>query len=197
MHRNLFKFTALKSFKIVWMICVVLLSCAIVSAQSTVTQSPKPVKSLGKKKVLTKSPIMRSEIKKGTMNEMLACIQDLKVTSKAGKYGKILTVTFRTLESVVAEVSVQKWGSRRPEEKPDWVRVNSLINGREWLPELDEYGSDRRTKNHGFEIKLDYVDVGIPGNKYRLDLLATTYKDTQPDYGKRDTFSCKKEFNEP
>ncbi len=187
MRRNLFKFTALKSLKIVWMICVVLLSCAIASAQS-----PKPVKSLGKKKVLTKTPIMRSEIKKGSMNERLACIQDLKVWSKAGEHGKILTVTFRTLERAVAEVRVQKWGSMFPGKKPGWVTAHS----REWVPE-GEYGTSPNTKNHGFEIKLNYVDTNTLGNKYRLELQATTYKDTQPDYGKRDTFSCEKEFNEP
>ncbi len=190
MKRNPFKFATLNSFRILCVISVVLLSCAIASAQSTVTQSPKPVKSLGKKKVLTKSPIMRSEIKKGSMIERLACIQDLKVTSKAGEYGKILTVSFRTLESVEAKVIVQKWGSMRPEEKPDWRRAHNS-HSREWVPE-DEYGSSRITKDHSFRIELDHVDGMIPGNKYRLQLQATTYKATATDH----TFFCEKEFNE-
>ena len=51
MKRNLFKFVALNSLKTLCAISVVILNCAIISAQTTPEPTPKPIKKLRKVKV--------------------------------------------------------------------------------------------------------------------------------------------------
>ncbi len=83
MQRNLFKFVALNSFKIVWVVSVVLFTCVIASAQVEQMEKEKAV---------------------------VQCIENLKVAKFDS--GKTLQVSFRTREDVAAEAEVEKWGSR-------------------------------------------------------------------------------------
>ncbi len=167
-RKNLFKFVALNSFKIVWVVSVVLFTCVIANAQILQTGKDKAV---------------------------VQCIENLKVTSRAGKYGKILTVTFTTPTAVEAEVLVEKWGRFSPEQKLGWMPLTA----NNWIA---EEGVAQPSENHSFQIGLeDYLDVKqLPGNNYLLQLKGRAYKGSySPSYGIGKTldreFYCKKEFS--
>ena len=171
MRRNLFKFVTLNSFKIVWVVSVVLFTCVIANAQIT-----------------------REQMQMGKDKAVVQCIENFKVTAKEGKYGKILTISFRTKTAVEAEVTLDKWGSYFS-DKPKWVPVS----GNNGLG-IAEEGVSQPTENHSFQIGLDYPDALTPGNKYRLYLTARAYKGTFTTSGGIGrsldrTYSCEREFS--
>ncbi len=100
MQRNLFKFVALNSFKIVWVVSVVLFTCVIANAQILQTGKDKAV---------------------------VQCIENFKVTEKKSEFGKILTISFRTRTAVEAEVMIEKWGSYPGRKQTGWVTVARMI----------------------------------------------------------------------
>ncbi|MDQ3749490.1 MAG: hypothetical protein M3367_10860 [Acidobacteriota bacterium] len=187
MKRNLFKFVALNSLKILCVISIFFLTCAMISAQS-----PKPVKRLGRSKPLPK-PIEASKIIKGGINK-LDCITNLKaeIIQINTTGSRELRLTFSTLEAITAEVNIQKWGAMRAEEKPDWLYASSNQGA------IDENGKSIRN-DHSFRIRLNYVDSMVAGNRYRVQLNGATYKGgvTQggmPTSVPKSTFFCEKEF---
>ncbi len=165
-RRNLFKFTVLKSFKIVWVVSVVLFTCVIASAH---------VGQMGKEKAVVQ------------------CIENLKFEVRSPRTGgKYLKLSFTTRERVRARVRVQKWGSERPEEKPDWLEVA-------YGSEYDDVDKQADT-DHIFGIGLSKVDGKIPGGKYRLVLNADVFKTTVVDWGRMDDvlvhrYNCEKEIS--
>ncbi len=135
--------------------------------------------------------LTNEKIPMGNNNVVIQCIENFKVTAKEGKYGKILTISFRTKTAVEAEVTIDKWGSYSG-DKPKWVPVSGN-NG------IAEEGVSQPTENHSFQIGLDYPDALTPGNKYRLYLTARAYKGTfttSGGFGRSldRTYSCQKEF---
>ncbi len=158
-RRNLFKFVALNSFKIVCVVSIVLFACVIANAQILQTGKDKAV---------------------------VQCIQNLKVERTPEQE---LKLSFRTKESVKAVVRVQKWGSERPEEKPDWLEVGSGHYDPSMQP----------AAYHIFKIGLSKVDGKIPGGKYRLVLTAGVFKLVEVSWGRVDfvfdhSYECEKEF---
>ena len=136
-------------------------------------------------------PNEHSESKTGDMIKSLACIQDLDVKvipTDAGR--KELSLSFRTLQKVDAGVEIQKWRSFRPGGELNWNK---------------ELASGEKRRNitdvHNFRITIPYGTEMVPGDRYRLQIEATSYKLTADTSGgwawgvsPDRTFYCTKEF---
>ena len=100
---------------------------------------------------------------------VVPCILDIKVEHiKETSF----FVSFTTREPVYAEVRIEKWGSYAG-GKEDWLIVNS--ESAVGSGSIVEEGVTRAEKDHRFRIGLIYEAGLIRGNKYRLQLTASTY----------------------
>ncbi len=167
MRRNLFKFVTLNSFKIVWVVSVVLFTCVIASAQVEQMEKEKAV---------------------------VQCIENLEVAQHKGEFGKILDVSFTTQESVEAEVRIEKWGSNYG-SRPEWVRVSSG-NRYNWVTEdgvdqpTDKHSFQIELGDMDANMPGNKYRLQLQARAYKGAVTLSEGIGRVPDR----TFFCKKEF---